>query len=438
MIQLLIMNGMGSLFYALHRFFDRLEQKFMMPVYRLFIYRLNLLLFVIPFPAVLFYVRRYFDSFVSRIPVSSFYLNGSHIMVRLGENISFALPKLYYILILVLIAWILAIIRVYKHVSNEYHKTYNFDSYFRVFGEEEMGKSSIDVSRLLDIALKEMNMKKKPRIYINEKVSVPYTSGVLQPAIYLPSNWDVPEAVYYMTIKHELAHIKHKDLMFEYILQIAGIINCFNPLLDRIYLKIKNCEELAADACACEGASREDRNAYQTAILYLSATDSSAPNRNVRGLICKTKPNDNTKERILTMKNKNLNKHKLVKLAATAFMSAALFTVSTIPALAYTLPSKVNNLAISPISTIDVELLSTDSLQPTEDDINSLFENVDYSISDFVCIDENGNISYGTAAPQLFECNHNFLAAQVSHHKKHSDGSCTITYYSAKIGRAHV
>jgi len=432
MVQLLIMNGMGSLFYTLHMFFHHLEQKFMVPKYRLFIYRLNLLLFVIPFPSILFYIRRYFDSFISKIPVSPFYHNGSHIIVHFSQKISFALPRLHFVQILFLIAWILAMIIISVYVYKDKHKTYRYDSFFRIFGEEEMAKSSIDIHSLLDAALKEMNMKKKPRIYIHEKVSVPYVSGVFQPAIYLPSHWDVPEQVYYMSIKHELAHIKHKDLLFEYISQFAGIINCFNPLLDRLYSNIKTCEELAADACACEGASWEDRRAYQIAILNLSATNSSAPSRRVRGLIFKRKCNNNTKERILTMKNMNLNKHKLLKLAATALMSATIFTVSAIPALAYTLPSPVKNLAINPIDTINVELVSTDSLQPTEDELNSLFENVDYSKSDFVCIDENGTITYGSAAPHIFECKHNYLAAQVSHHNKNSDGSCTITYYSAK------
>lgn len=442
MIQLLVMNGMGSMFYALHSFFYRLEQNFMLPKYRLFLYRLNLLLFIIPFPAILFYVRRYFDSFVSRIPVSPFYLNGSHIIFHLGQNISFALPKMYFILILVLIVWVTAMIRVFSHVSDENREIHRFDSYFRVFGEEEMAESSIDVNGLLEAALKEMNMKKKPRIYIHEKVSAPYVSGVIHPAIYLPSQWNVSEQVYYMAIKHELAHIKHKDLLFEYIFQIAGIVNFFNPLLDKIYLKVKTCEELAADACACEGASREDCRAYQIAILNLSAVDSSTPNRRVRGLIYKIKLNDNTKERILTMKNKNLNKHKSLKLAATALMSAVMFTVSAIPAFAYTLPSalEVENTSVDPIDTFDFKVMSTEndstlspaSVQPVNDDLFSLFKNVDYSISDFVCIDENGTIIYGTAEPHLFECNHNYVAAQATHHDKHSDGSCTITYYSAK------
>lgn len=436
MIQLFIMNGMGILFYALHSFFDRLEQMFMLPKYRLFIYRLNLLLFVIPIPAILFFVRRYFDSFISRIPVGSFFLNGSHIIVHLGQNISFALPTLTYILIVLLVIWIAAAIKLSKHASENYHKVCRFDSYFRVFGKDEMAESSIDVNALLDTALKEMRMKKKPRIYIHDKVSIPHTSGVFQPAIYLPSHWDVPESVYYMTIKHELAHIKHKDLLFEYIMQFARIINFFNPLVKRIYSKIKSCEEFAADACACEGASREDCIAYQLAILDLSAISYQAPNSKVRGLIFKVKHKDNTKERILTMKNKNLNKHKSLKLAATALMSAVLFTVSSIPALAYNLPSPVENISINPIDTINIEFLASESdsvsIQAIAADVNPLFKSIDYSKSDFVCIDENGNVFYDTAEPHLFECNHNYLPAQVSHHDKNSNGSCSITYWSAK------
>lgn len=203
---------------------------------------------------------------------------------------------------------------------------------------------------------------------------------------------------------------------------------------------MSSCDELAADACACRNVSVSYKKAYQTALLTM-APDNDDFDIFAKGLNFKRRHNNFTKERILTMNNKNLYKHKLIKLAATAFISVVLFTISTVPALAYNLPAKIKNdvMTVDPIDTINVTTLppefESDSLfvstQTLESDLYSFSDSLDFSKSNWYCIDENGNVYDGTVEPRIIPCNHNFADAQVSHHTKLSGGRCSVEYYSA-------
>lgn len=110
------------------------------------------------------------------------------------------------------------------------------------------------------------------------------------------------------------------------------------------------------------------------------------------------------------MKNKALNKHKSLKLAATALMSAVVFTVSATPAFAHALPSTVESENLSTINTFGLGL----------------------SKGDVLVIDENGIVHRDELDPQIIPCNHDYLAIQISDHDKNPDGSCITVYYSGK------
>lgn len=439
MLELLFfMNLTGSLFFVLHMLLFSLGQTHIPPEYRIFLCRLNLMFFIVPFPICLFYIRRYFDSFVSVVPFAPFVYTGTHVIVHLQEYISFALPKVAFPELLVLITWVVVSIRKYKKYATKNRKIREFGNFYKLFLEKEMEEHTIRVSKLVDDAAKELNLKRKPRIQMEKDLKCPHVGGVFRYTLHLPCNWNVPEHVYYIAIKHELAHIKNNDLLFQRISLIARILNWFNPVVSILITRMNKYQELAADARACNGMSKNDRRDFQLAIIDLSSQKSDIPDMLAMGLGFKGRFNSFTEERIFTMNNKKLYNHKFVKLAATAVMSVVMFTLSTIPALAYNLPPavEVDDDVTNPIDTFDINVLPASqsvSLNFEEIDLYSLFENVDFTESKFVCIDETGSISYyNTIDSRIIECPHDYLAARASHHDKNSDGSCTITYYNAK------
>lgn len=448
MIKLLLyMNVMGSLFFVLHMLLFPAERKYMPPEYRVFLCRVNLAFFIVPFPVCLFYLRRYIDSFISAVPVVPFAHSGSHVIIHLEQNVNFALPKLNYIQIIFIIVWIAAIAFQYVTHSHKKRRRRGFDSFFDLFMEEEMAAYPAEITGLVDEAVRELKLKRKPRILMRDDVLTPCVGGVFRYTLFLPDNWNIPRQVYYMVIKHELAHIRNRDLLFQRFSMAARVFSWFNPFLYLMCARMEEFQEMAADMCACDGASEEDRLAYQAMLRKLSDIFSNLPHMPVIGLVFKRKQSlvfkrkqrNLTEERILVMKNRNLYKRKPVKFAATALVTAVLCAFSSVPALAYTLPATIEskNLPVDPVDTINIDKLSENEsassliqLKPIENGIST--EKLDFSRSDVLCIDENGMVYDATVEPRIIPCNHNYSPIQISHHDKNSDGSCATVYFSGK------
>jgi len=435
------MNGMGSLFFILFMLLLPIIKRCMPPDYQVFLYRLNLMFFVVPFPACFFYLRRYYDDIVTTVPVSPLISNGAHIIVHLEQNISFALPKLKQYQMLFLLLWILIACIKYRHFSTKNRRLREFNRFFDSIQEEQLAKSSMNVTRLVHIAQEELHLKTTPRVFLLDHISTPHVSGIFHVTLCLPVEWEASEQAYYMAIRHELAHVRHKDLLFQRIALFARIISWFNPFLYVLCAKMSTCDELAADACACRNVSVSYKKAYQTALLTM-APDNDDFDIFAKGLNFKRRHNNFTKERILTMNNKNLYKHKLIKLAATAFISVVLFTISTVPALAYNLPATIESdeITFDTIKTFDLNTIPEEeeldplsiSIDQSEDTLSSTLAKLNFSESDSYCIDENGVIYDATVEPRIIPCNHNYLKAAFSYHTKNSNGSCTITIHNAK------
>lgn len=443
MLELLFyMNGMGSLFFILHMLLVPIEKRFLSPNYRVFIYRLNLMFFVVPFPACFFYVRRYFDNFVTSLPVAPFINNGAHFIIHLEQNLSFILPKLNYLEIFIVSVWFIIMTYKYMCFSSNNRKLRKFNRFLSSIQQEQIAKCPFNANELVHSALKDLNMKINPRIFLQDRITSPHVSGIFHVTICLPSCWEVAEPVYYMAIRHELAHVRHKDLLFQRIALIARIVSWFNPFLYIMCAKMSACDELAADVCACNGAPVSYRKSYQTALLCL-ASNPENQNDYVKNLVFKKQRNKFTKERILTMNNKNLSKHKLIKLIATTFVTIVLFAISTIPTLAYNLPAtlEIQNLAVDSIDTVSINQLSQEnksdsflsSTHAYENELYSFSNSLDFSKSNWYCIDENGVIyDNNTTGSCIVSCPHEYSSAQILHHRKYSNGNCSIEYYNAR------
>ncbi len=442
LLLLIYMNASGSIFYLLHMLMLPVEKRYLPPNYRVFICRLNLMLFTIPFPAILYYIRRYLERIFSDMPLDPNIYNGAHFIIHLEQNFCFAFPKLENYQILLVLSWIIVLLLRYHKTFKKNHRLRKYNKHFELFEDEEITENSIDVPKLVQDALTELHLKIKPRTFVLHGISTPHISGIFRPKLCMPSDWNVSEQVHYMAIKHELAHVLNKDLLFLCSARIAKILFWFNPL---VYLSCNlmfRCEESAADTCACKNASEEDKREYQTALLDLITGDSDS---DIAAKGFKIKFQNNKKaiiERIFIMKNKDLYKHKFLKFAAATVMSVVMFAVSSIPALAYNLPStidiqyptsdSIDTLNINTVSILNEDSLHKDSSLPNDDSMYYFALNLDFSDSDLICIDENGVIYDDTTNPRIIACNHNFVAALASYHTKHSNGSCTVTFHNAK------
>lgn len=439
---LFFMNLTGVIFYALCGILFPYKKDFLSAKCRIFIYRLNMMFFIIPFPLFLPYLRKFINIVNIKIPFDLSLKNGSHITIRFIDDIYLMLPKPTLIYIICLMIWFLSSICLLMINTRDQNKFNSFHRTFDLFMEEKLINGSLNASDLVHKAMQELNVNRKIKIYTLDRLRIPHVSGLFHLKICLPVNWDVSEQVYYTAVKHEIAHIVHKDLPFQFLTLIACSICGLNPIVHILKTRIGHYEELYADACACTGVSKDDRKAFAYALLDLPTTFLKDPKARIKGLGFK---NDKRllDERVSHIVKNEYCNYTPFKIAYVAIISIIMFILSAIPAISYNLPAALASdddaIKFESLDTFDINTLPTekrmDPLSGSEplstNNFYSLLNSLDFTTDDSYCIDENGTVSNITTSTHM-DCEHLFIKVYVSHHDEKSDGSCIVTIHQAQ------
>ena len=115
-----------------------------------------------------------------------------------------------------------------------------------------------------------------PEMIVCEAISTPAVTGLLRPRLLLPhEHYDVQELRY--ILRHELCHLKRRDMLLKLVLLAANAMHWFNPV---VYLMLRQADEdieLACDSAATDDLDRAERAAYSRTLL-------AAVQSNVRAL----------------------------------------------------------------------------------------------------------------------------------------------------------
>ena len=105
-----------------------------------------------------------------------------------------------------------------------------------------------------------------PEIIVCEAISTPAVTGLLRPRLLLPhEHYDVQELRY--ILRHELCHLKRRDMLLKLVLLAANAMHWFNPV---VYLMLRQADEdieLACDSAATDGLELPERAAYSRTLL---------------------------------------------------------------------------------------------------------------------------------------------------------------------------
>ena len=105
-----------------------------------------------------------------------------------------------------------------------------------------------------------------PEMIVCEAISTPAVTGLLRPRLLLPhEHYDVQELRY--ILRHELCHLKRRDMLFKLVLLAANAMHWFNPV---VYLMLRQADEdieLACDNAATDGLELPERAAYSRTLL---------------------------------------------------------------------------------------------------------------------------------------------------------------------------
>lgn len=105
-----------------------------------------------------------------------------------------------------------------------------------------------------------------PEMIVCEAISTPAVTGLLRPRLLLPhERYDVQELRY--ILRHELCHLKRRDMLLKLVLLAANAMHWFNPV---VYLMLRQADEdieLACDSAATDDLDRAERAAYSRTLL---------------------------------------------------------------------------------------------------------------------------------------------------------------------------
>ena len=125
------------------------------------------------------------------------------------------------------------------------------------------------VQRIYQRCLSDTGITKSVPIYSTAYLKSPVIVGFWKPCIYLPIHLiadDNETDIRYMLL-HELQHYKHKDGIANYLMNLAGIIYWFNPLVWYALKEMRSDREIACDTSVLQLLKSEDYVAYGNTLI---------------------------------------------------------------------------------------------------------------------------------------------------------------------------
>ena len=136
-----------------------------------------------------------------------------------------------------------------------------------------------EVRRLYHRCLEEMGIHRDIPVYSTAFLKSPIIVGLLKPCIYLPihliSDYDESDMRYMLL--HELQHYKHKDAVASYLMNFAGVIYWFNPLVWYALKEMRNDREVACDTSVLKMLEEDAYEDYGNTLINFAEKVSLTP-----------------------------------------------------------------------------------------------------------------------------------------------------------------
>ncbi len=135
------------------------------------------------------------------------------------------------------------------------------------------------VRRLYLHCLEEAEIPRDIPVYSTAFLKSPIIVGLLKPCIYVPIHLisDYNEADMRYMLLHELQHYKHHDAMANYLMNLAGVIYWFHPLVWYVLKEMRNDREVACDTSVLKMLEEEDYEDYGNTLIHFAEKVSLTP-----------------------------------------------------------------------------------------------------------------------------------------------------------------
>lgn len=136
-----------------------------------------------------------------------------------------------------------------------------------------------EIQRLFQNCLNEMDITRSIPVYSSAFLKSPVIVGLLKPCIYLPLHLisDHSEKDLRYMLLHELQHYRHKDAFTNYLMNLAGIIYWFNPLVWYALKEMRNDKEVACDTSVLQMLNEDHYEDYGNTLINFAEKISLTP-----------------------------------------------------------------------------------------------------------------------------------------------------------------
>lgn len=135
------------------------------------------------------------------------------------------------------------------------------------------------VRRLYKRCLQEAGITKEIPVYSTAFLKSPIIVGFWEPCIYLPIHLisDYKESDMRYMLLHEMQHYKHGDALAGYLMNLAGIIYWFNPIVWYALKEMRNDREVACDTSVLKMLDEDSYEDYGNTLINFAEKVSLTP-----------------------------------------------------------------------------------------------------------------------------------------------------------------
>ncbi|MDD3185350.1 MAG: M56 family metallopeptidase [Anaerostipes sp.] len=199
-----------------------------------------------------------------------------------------------------------------------------------------------------------LKILRKIRIKKSERIQIPIVCGVIRPIILFPANVELSNQEQKVALLHELIHIKHGDLFWKQLCNIAAIVHWFHPVMKGYINYVDQWSETYCDFSAYQ--TIQSKKTYFQVIFQIATK-----NTEVDTCLCNAlyENRNHLEQRIL--RSKAIGKMNRVKGILCAGISLGILAIGTITVGAATMGYRELYLEIVDVTCEEHEVKGEDN-----------------------------------------------------------------------------
>jgi beta-lactamase regulating signal transducer with metallopeptidase domain len=147
-------------------------------------------------------------------------------------------------------------------------KGYQYTSFIISIRKEREPVADLNVLSVYSKVAKQLEVYKKPTLYLSNQLGSPMLIGILKPSIYLSSHtMGMDESSMSYILHHELIHYKRYDFLYKWICELVLIVHWFNPFVYLMNKRINKQCEIACDEAVAMDLGKEEKLIYGNVLL---------------------------------------------------------------------------------------------------------------------------------------------------------------------------